>query len=192
MVPEVSPPPKTATPNVLQRIQEVIKQTNTPSWVDSVPRNFGESRAGTLKAAEWRILATIFLPLALISLWGEGTLHPSPALANEFRAILDHTMALISAVYLVCYRSVSHNRIAAYDDCISRYIRDLKTIHPFASHRSNHHMGMHVYDFLSLFGPVRSWWAFPFERIIGQLQRMPHNHKFGTSKLNIRGSSLFN
>jgi hypothetical protein len=181
MVPEVKPPPKTATPEVLQRIQEVIKQTVTPSWLNSVPKNFGEAKAGTLKAAEWRTLATVYIPIAVVILWGEGSSHPSPEIANEFRTILDHSMALISAVCLVCYLSFSHIRTVAYDDYLSTYIRELKQIHPSAKHKSNHHMGMHVYDFLFLFGPVRSWWAFPFERIIGQLERMRQNHKFGMS-----------
>ncbi|KAI5980970.1 hypothetical protein EDD15DRAFT_2380662 [Pisolithus albus] len=61
---------QTSTPEVMQRIQQVIKDTHTPSWVRSVPHNFGDARAGTLKADEWRTMVTIYLPLALISLWG--------------------------------------------------------------------------------------------------------------------------
>jgi len=142
MVPEVSPPPKTATPEVLQRIQEVIKQTATPSWLNSVPKNFGEAKAGTLKAAEWHTLATVYIPIAVVVLWGEGSTHPSPEIAKEFRTILDHSMALISAVCLICYLSLSDIRTVAYDDYLSTYIRDLKQIHPSAKHRSNHHMGI--------------------------------------------------
>jgi hypothetical protein len=29
------------------------------------------------------------------------------------------------------------------------------------------------------YGPVPSWWTFPFERIIGMLQRIPNNGKNG-------------
>ncbi|KAF8576401.1 hypothetical protein K439DRAFT_1622880 [Ramaria rubella] len=32
---------------------------------------------------------------------------------------------------------------------------------------------------ISLFGLVQSWWCFPFECLIGMLQWLPHNHKFG-------------
>jgi len=38
---------------------------------------------------------------------------------------------------------------------------------------------MHLPLFFSLFGPVRSWWCFPFERLIGQIQRLLSNHKLG-------------
>jgi hypothetical protein len=40
-------------------------------------------------------------------------------------------------------------------------------------------MAFHLYDFLLLFGAVRSWWMFPFERLIGHLQRIPKNHQEG-------------
>lgn len=177
--PPKRPSPKVVSPEVIGHIRSVIRNTATPSWLDSVPQNFGEAAAGTLKAAEWRILSTIYLPLALISLWGAGSSHPSPEKAKIFRNVLDHTMWLVSAVIIVCHRSMSPSRAAAYLDYITRYVRALKEIHPDAEHQSIHHMAIHIYDFLHLFGPTRSWWAFPFERLIGHLQRLPHNHKFG-------------
>ena len=48
-----------------------------PSWVGSVPQNFGDAVVGTLKADELWTLGTIHLPLALISVWGQGTHHKS-------------------------------------------------------------------------------------------------------------------
>ena len=48
-----------------------------PSWVSSALNNFGDAAVGTLKANEWQTLGTIYLPIALISLWGEGTPHLS-------------------------------------------------------------------------------------------------------------------
>lgn len=163
----------------MQRIKDVIKGTATPSWINLVPYNFGDSIAGTLKADEWRTMATIYLPLALISLWGEGTPHSSPDVASKFRQIIDHTMTLVCAVYLACKRTVNQARADAYLKNITIYNTDLLKIHPKASHRTIHHVAMHIYDFLLLFGPVRSWWCFPFERLIGQLQRLHSNHKFG-------------
>jgi hypothetical protein len=40
-------------------------------------------------------------------------------------------------------------------------------------------MSLHIPEFLLLFGPVHSWWTFPFERMIGSIQRMPSNGKIG-------------
>ena len=163
----------------MQRIRDVIEHTATPSWINSVPYNFGDAAAGPLKADEWRTMATIYLPLALISLWGEGTSHPSPDICIKLCRVLDHTMALVSAITLLCLRTTSQARAIAYRTYMAIYIRELQDLHPEATRRTNHHMAMHIYDFLCLFGPVHSWWCFPFERLIGQLQRMTNNHKYG-------------
>jgi hypothetical protein len=176
---EQAQPLKFATPAVIQHIQTVIKDTVTPSWLNSVPSNFGDSTAGTLKADEWCTLSTVYLPLALVSIWGAGSTHATPDIVAELQATLDHTMALFSAVHLVCMQTMTKARMLSYRTYIARYIRDLKKIHPRASNKTSHHMVLHIYDFLELFGPVCSWWCFPFERLIGILQRQPKNHKFG-------------
>jgi hypothetical protein len=152
---------------------------DTPSWLGSVPYNFGEKSAGTVKAAEWRVLSTVYLPIALVHAWGEGSIHETTACAEFSRLALDHTMSLISAVILCCYRSTSDFRTEAFLECLLGYNRDLTKVHKDVHHRSNHHMAVHLYDFLILFGPVRSWWTFPFERLIGHLQRLPRNEHFG-------------
>jgi hypothetical protein len=174
-----TPLPKIATPPVLQHIRDVVRDTDTPSWLNSVPHNFGDAAAGTLKADEWRTMITIYLPIALILLWGEGSPHPTPDEAAKFRRILDHTMALVSAVIIVCRRTTSRERAELYRTYMATWVRELTDIHTHTHHHPNNHMALHIYDFLLLFGPVHSWWCFPFERLIGIIQRQPHNHKFG-------------
>ena len=163
----------------MSRIKQVINETAVPSWLNSVPHNYGDVGAGTIKADEWRNLSTIFFPLALISMWGEGTSHPSPEIATRFHRILDHTMTVISAISLACMRTMTLRRSAAYLEYMTQYICDFLILYPDIKPRPNMHMAMHVPHFLHLFGPVRSWWCFPFERLIGQIQRLLSNHKFG-------------
>ncbi|KAG2069475.1 hypothetical protein BDR04DRAFT_1128869 [Suillus decipiens] len=123
--------------------------------------------AGMLKADEWRSLIMVYLPIALVSLWGAGTSHSSYELLVHLRTVLDHTMELVCTV------------AKAYRSCISGYVGKLKEIHPTFSLRPNHHASFHLYDYLLLFGPAHSWWCFPFEHLIGILQHFPINHKFG-------------
>jgi hypothetical protein len=165
----------------MQCIRDVIKHTITPSWINSVPYNFGDSAAGPLKADEWCTMSTIYLPLALVSLWGAGTSHPSADIGIKLRRVLDHTMAVVSAITLACLRTMSQACATAYRNYIAIYIRELQNLHPEATRCTNQHMAMHIYDFLLLFGPVHSWWCFPFERLIGQLQPITNNHKYGKS-----------
>ena len=65
-----------------------------------MPYDFGAPKAGTPKADEWRTLITIYIPLALISLWGDGMAHKSKNIDVQLRQALHHTMALVQAVYI--------------------------------------------------------------------------------------------
>ena len=99
---------------MITRIQEVIRDADKPSWLSSVPRNFGEAKAGTLKADEWRILCTVYLPLALISIWGHG-FRPASAKDSGFLAeVLENTMLLVCAVSILCKRSTSLEKAIKY------------------------------------------------------------------------------
>ena len=138
-----------------------------------VPKNFGDQAAGMIKADEWQSLITIYIPITLISLWGAGTPQA------DLKFILNNTMDLVSAVYLACSRAMSSEQAVAYRSCIVNYVGNLKHVHPTFGLQPNHHASFHIYNYLILFGPVHSWWTFPFERLIGILQRLSSNHKNG-------------
>ena len=152
---------------------------SVPASVGSVPGHFGKSIAGTLKADELCTLALIYLPTALITMWGIGTLHEDEVMAQTLRRVLDHTMLLVCAVQLACQRTISEATVASYRRYITDYMKALKHVHPKAKYTPNLHFAVHISDFLHLFGPVHSWWTFPFERLIGQLQHIPSNHRHG-------------
>ncbi|KIN97481.1 hypothetical protein M404DRAFT_78095, partial [Pisolithus tinctorius Marx 270] len=152
---------------------DVIQDISRASWLGSVPMNFGDLSAGTIKADEWQSLITVYIPITLISIWGIGNVRPNAKIA------LDHTMDLVLSVYLACAQMTSIKRASAYHSCIACYIGGLKQIHPTFSLQLNHQMTFHIHDYLLLFGPVHLWWTFPFEQLIGILQHLPTNHKTG-------------
>lgn len=80
----------------------VIKNTMTSSWVNSVPANYGAMSAGTIKADKWHMLSTIYLPIALVMLWGDDDGH-SPVEGSRSLEVLDYTMVLFQAVTVVCH-----------------------------------------------------------------------------------------
>ncbi|KAF7293317.1 hypothetical protein HMN09_01211100 [Mycena chlorophos] len=169
--------PRAIDMTALKFIQRVIADTETPAWIGAVPVLYGENNPGTIKAAEWRILATVYLPIALVLLWGD---HLTP----EKRAldILDHSMDLFSAVGLVCRYTMTRTRARQYRDLLKRWVEGLPIVHPHTrAHpvRPNVHVAFHIYEFLILFGPIVSWWCFPFERVIGYLQRINTNDHIG-------------
>ena len=103
-----------STPEVLNRICVVISDSDTPSWLRLVPTDFSDARAGTVKADEWCTLATVYIPLALVSLWGEGLHHQSAEEEAKLRTILDNTMYLVSAIHIACSSTMTESRVLAY------------------------------------------------------------------------------
>lgn len=88
-------------------------------------------------------------------------------------------MMLVQAIIITCRRHTTESRSEAYLEFIITYVRGMKELYPHVNAKTSHHAAFHIYDFLLLFGPLYSWWSFPFERLIGHLQRMPHNHTKG-------------
>jgi len=171
----------TGTPETLSFIQHVIRYCTTASWLNSVPKNYGESNAGTIKADEWRTLSTVYLPIALIILWGDDDGCAPPSDSFLLKAI-DHTMALFQATIIACRYTVTSARAEAYQKYYNQWVGNLHTLFPHTREgtaRPNIHAGQHIYDFLLLFGPVISWWCFPFERLIGALQKINTNDFVG-------------
>ena len=143
----------------------------TPSSVTSLPLNFGSASGGSLKASQWRALCNIYLPIALITLWGDNNASGPPNRLD----LLDHSMYLFLAVIIACCETMDPGRIATYRKFLKVYVDGLRTYYP---HTIRHkkvsiiHIAFHIYDFLHLFGPVMSWWCFSLERLIGFLQKL--------------------
>lgn len=161
----------------MEEIWSDLAKIITPSWVTSVPSNLGAASHGKLKADQWRALGTVHLPLSLIRLWSDA--DPSNPRSVRCRQILDVTISLMSAVAIATSSVVSKDTPDAYLKHMLAYLNGIKTLFPEYKLHPNHHMALHLREFLRLFGPVHSWWTFPFERLIGALQRMPHNFKIG-------------
>lgn len=69
----------------------------TPLWLASIPYDLREACHGKLKADQWHVLGTVYLPISLMRLWEE------PDADNNSEALmcmkmLKATIALISAI----------------------------------------------------------------------------------------------
>lgn len=164
-------------PKEIEEIRSDIDQLLTPTWMTSVPSNISHSSHGKLKADQWRALGTTHLLISLIRLWGFNS--DNSARSARCLEILDVTISLISAVIIATSRTVTPASASAYQKHMVDYINGIKRLFPSYQLHPNHHMSLHISEFLLLFGPVHSWWTFAFERLIGNLQRMPSNGKVG-------------
>jgi hypothetical protein len=59
------------------------------------------------------------------------------------------------------------------------YLKSLRDLFPEMKLRPNHHNALYLGELLLRFGPVHGWWMFPFERLIGLLQKINSNKKMG-------------
>jgi hypothetical protein len=92
-------------------------------------------------------------------------------------------MSLLSAIILASSHVTSVARADLYIQHMQSYLEGIRELFPGYRFHPNHHMALHIHKYLLQYGPVPSWWTFPFERIIGMLQRIPNNGKIGMLSL---------
>jgi len=148
-----------------------MHRTTLPSWVSPAPRNWGTTERGKLSADQWRALYTIHLPISLIALWSDGT--------PRYVDMLHNFMYLVTAVHIASSRVIDDEYINTYETCITGYLEGLKNLYPDASIKPNHHLSLHLGDFMRKFGPVHAYRTFAFERLNYLMQQMPTNKKHG-------------
>jgi hypothetical protein len=164
----------------LDNIQANIANISVPSWVTKLNNTFGEKSNGKLKAAEWRSLFGIYLPMILVQLWtgSKERWADSKQRGLHLKAVLD----LSIIVNVTCSTTSSSNGTALYTHTIRHYLELISALFPTQSLVITHHLALHLPQFMNLHGPCRTHWAFPFERLIGKLQRTLHNGRIGESQ----------
>lgn len=162
----------------MEHIRSDISNMITPSWLTYIPTNLGEANHGKLKADQWRTLGVTYLPVSLIRLWDSSEALDDHR-SQQCRKLLSVTLSLISAIMIASSRSTSAEKADLYSYHMTSYINGLRELLPRYKFRPNHHMALHLGEYLRFYGPVYSWWAFPFERLIGMLQRIPNNFQNG-------------
>lgn len=160
----------------MESIWEDLEETIKPSWITSVPATLSSS-GPKLKSDQWRAVGSLYLPITLIRLW--SNVDPNDRRSVRRGELLHLTMLLFSAIAVATSRITSPDNVAEYTKLMLAYRRELTRLFPTYKEHSIHHMALHIGDFLLMYGPVHSWWAFPYERVIGMLQRISTNHKPG-------------
>ncbi|KAJ3753451.1 hypothetical protein EV360DRAFT_22608, partial [Lentinula raphanica] len=162
---------------LLKRVQRIVREAITPSWMANPPADVGLAKAGMLKADHWRWLFAVHVPLAVLSLWRDSSPLASPD-AQRMNSVVETTMHLSCASLVMTKRSLSLERRNLYRHLLRLHVLGLRQDFPgwiFPSH----HLAFHIFDGMENFGGVRNCWGFPFELTIGKLQRIPNNHISG-------------
>lgn len=158
------------TQEEMQIIRDVIRDIAVPSGFTRLTPSFGTKSHGKLKADEWRSLFTVYLPISLLLAW-----HNRQDRMKHLKALL----FLIILVHIAVSRTSSQAGSILYRDAILLYLNLIRALYPQHQFTVNHHLAMHLPLFMDLHGPCRSHWAFPFERLIGRLQKTRLNNQLG-------------
>lgn len=120
---------------------------------------------------------SISLVITLVRLWG------SPSATDRQKAMLQNFTDLVVAGTWATKRSVSKNSISIYRSRMLRYLESTIDLYGDGVLVPNHHLSLHIIECLRNFGPVHSWWAFPFERYNGMIGKLNTNNKPGEQLL---------
>ncbi|KAJ3766154.1 hypothetical protein FB446DRAFT_654216 [Lentinula raphanica] len=162
---------------LLKRLHCTIQNTTIPTWISKPPSQVGLPDQGTLKADHWRTLFAVHLPLAELSLW----IKTSPISSEDptdMASVLETSMSLTCASLTIVKNRLTPERREFFRQAFRKHIMGLKKNFP-GFLLPSHHLAFHIHDFMETFSNVRYWWCFPFERLIGKLQRIGTNHKIG-------------
>ncbi|PVF92393.1 hypothetical protein CPB86DRAFT_671636, partial [Serendipita vermifera] len=180
VIPEVvhsgSKPTSFITRDELNQIQEDIKLIIVPSWLTRPGPRFGQKSNGRVKAAEWQNIFLLYLPMTLMRLW---IIEMTRGSMTDRILHLKSLLCLSIVVNITTSKTSSTSTIKLYRQAIDLYLRLISRLNEDRRLVPNHHLALHMTKFMELHGPSRHYWAFPFERFIGDLQKISHNARIG-------------
>ncbi|KAI7943627.1 hypothetical protein MJO28_011276 [Puccinia striiformis f. sp. tritici] len=164
-------------PEELLCVRRAIEQTCLPSWVDRLPLELGAPSAGSLKAAEWGILYTVFYPLVLMPLWDLCNV-------NIDRKILSANLVqLVHIIHKLNHRKITIVDVSSLREAIQQYRKHTLANWPSVNSKPNIHILQHFPDVIDRFGPPAAFAAWAQERLNGLLGKAKtNNHPGALSK----------
>ncbi|KAG1863245.1 hypothetical protein DFJ58DRAFT_715176 [Suillus subalutaceus] len=163
----------------IDQIQAELHSIKRPSWHREPLKNLGEAEHGKIKAEQWRSAIEFDLPVILAKLWGMDHMKPGDENRKRRQKLAHSTMLLAMAIQWGTSHVTSTHHTQQYLIYMKAYLECIRDIFPSHSFRPNHHSCLHLHEFLLRYGPMHGWWMFPFERIIGGLQKTNMNYKIG-------------
>ncbi|TEB22607.1 hypothetical protein FA13DRAFT_1614184, partial [Coprinellus micaceus] len=157
---------------ILQAYKEDRANMELPPWLHAAPKKAGSAGHGKLSADEWRTFCCVNLVVTLVRLWGHTPEKP------QYRMLCNY-MDLVIAVETASTLVTSEADVQLYEFHMKSYLDGLKDLYKEAKVVPNHHLSLHVPEFLRRFGPGPNQRTFGMERYNNVLQRIPTNRQLG-------------
>ncbi|CAG8667897.1 10619_t:CDS:2, partial [Acaulospora colombiana] len=155
-----------------------------PDCTDLPPHKIGLPSTGKLKAAQWPNVCIGLIP----SLTKEWTRYPEGSDQQKWLQNFYHLIGLTRLLYL---HSVTEDDIRNFKRHSVEYVKGYHELFPSHRMKPNHHYLLHLGDMMHSFGPMRSWWSFPYERMNGDIQKISTNSKAGQIEKSFLQSFLY-
>lgn len=162
-----------------RQLRKGTSQTRRPLWQESLPPDMGSKSQGKWKADQWRTAFEFDLPVALVLLWATDLDDSASWDGDRKLQIVDSTMLLAIALRWATSNRTSQRHAEEYMRNMRAYLATLRKLFPNRNLVMNHHNALYFGEMLPRLGPSRGWWMFPFERVIGLLQKFNTNNKSG-------------
>lgn len=155
--------------DVMQAIWGDMTRTCLPSWITPAPRNWGTAKRQKLSAGNWRVIATVHVPVSLIWLWKDED--------GRKLDLLEHFMDLVTAVRIANAGCPQDGQVDEFEACIFRYVKNITRLYPSERLKPVHHVSLHMPQQLRDTGPAPSYSSAHYECYIG------HFHQINTNKI---------
>jgi hypothetical protein len=164
----------------LLQVQSIIAQIQRPPSQQPLPSNFGSPSHGKLKSSQWATGIEFDLTVALVKLWlSEKSNGDDMGIQQQRVKAINATIYLSIALRWATSSIVTKAHAERYLHWMRKYLDAILDLHPEMDLKPSHHAALHIPEFLERFGPMRGWWMYFFEQLIGLLQLVKINYKFG-------------
>ena len=157
--------------DVMDAIRVDMDKTILPTWIPSVPHNWGTSERGKLTESQWKVLFTVHLPITLIWRWRNET--------GRLKDLLRNMLLLVTNIEIMSSKETSLGIAEVYKVVYNKYVEGILDLFKEDTMIPTVHVAGHVGDNLQNFGPSHSRGAQFYERLIHLLQQTKTNHKSG-------------
>ncbi|CAB5180826.1 unnamed protein product [Rhizophagus irregularis] len=144
----------------LKKIQSIIDATPPPSDIGRIPHKIASQFAG-FSADQWKSWCLIYSTLTLRDI-----------LPEEHR---QYWQSFVDCLLLWGQTIITREEIEYGDFAIKDFLAKVKSIWGPEIATPNMHMHLHIKDCMLDYGPLYSFWCFPFERLNGYLASMPNS-----------------
>ncbi|MBW0565380.1 hypothetical protein O181_105095 [Austropuccinia psidii MF-1] len=163
------------------RFREKLAGVVLPGNIQPLPKDLGSPKHGKLKAMQWVSLWKYVIPLIILNLF-VSDVNNIEKLVNRYN-LLQNTAFLVRCTNLITSWPLKKSIGRNFEKTYFKYGKTSQSVFKNVNILPKHHYALHVRKQMDLWGPMGGVAEFWGERLVGMLQQLKTNDKFGKSSL---------